>query len=193
MTIIWKMGIALAVVAVVAMVQPQCAFACSCRPPGPPAETLANATAVFSGRVTAVALPADTGGPLPVQVTFAVAQTWKGTNRSTIVVNTPASSASCGVDFVQGQEYLVYALENEGTLQTNLCSRTAPLGSAGEDLAVLGAGGAPVPSAGGAETPTNLPATGVQTYTLERQATIAGVALLIILFGAAIARRRSAA
>jgi hypothetical protein len=128
-----------------------------------------------------------------VQVTFAVAQSWKGGDRSTIVVNTPASSASCGVEFVQGQEYLVYALENEGTLQTNLCSRTAQLGAAGEDLAVLGAGSAPVPSAGGAETPTNLPTTGAQTYTFERQGTIAGVALLLILLGAAVARKRSAA
>jgi hypothetical protein len=125
-------------------------------------------------------------------VTFAVARNWKGSDQSTIVVNTPASSASCGVDFVQGLEYLVYASENEGILQTNLCSRTTQLGAASEDLAVLGAGSAPVPSAGGADAPTNLPATSAFPYTFQSRVTIAGVALLIIMLGAVLARRRNA-
>ncbi|CAA9356559.1 MAG: hypothetical protein AVDCRST_MAG93-7384 [uncultured Chloroflexia bacterium] len=39
-----------------------------------------------------------------MQVTSAVTPSWKGGDRSNFVVNTPASSASCRVEFVQGQE-----------------------------------------------------------------------------------------
>src|SRR4051794_7047671 len=114
--------------------------------------------AVFSGRVAALAGAVDAGGSDPVQVTFAIGKVWKGTDQPTIDVLTPASSASCGFEFVQGEEYLVYASESEGRLQTNLCSRTALLAMAGDDLAVLGPGSTPS-SADEAQTPTTLPAT----------------------------------
>ena len=192
MTITWRIAVALAVVTLVTAIQPACVFACSCRPPGSPAAALADATAVFAGRVTAISTPANSGGPDPTEVTFTVARSWKGADRSTMVLRTPASSASCGVDFVQGQEYLVYARDSEGRLETNLCSRTTQLGMAGEDLAVLGAGSAPAPSTGGAETPSTLPATGALTEPSRRHAAAAGAALLLILLGAGVTRQRSA-
>lgn len=188
MTMFWKLAVTLAVVAFVAAVQPTCVFACTCRRPGPPQEALTNATAVFSGRVTAIRAPADRGGPDPVEVTFAVTQGWKGADQPTVVVDTPGSSASCGVDFVEGEAYLVYASASEGRLQTNLCNRTTQLAMAGEDLAVLGAGSAPSPSTGGS-APTTLPATGNMAALQVQRTAAAGTALLVILLGAVVARR----
>ena len=131
-----------------------------------------------------------------MQVTFAISKVWKGTDQPTIEVLTSASSASCGFEFVQGEEYLVYASESEGRLQTNLCSRTALLAMAGDDLAVLGAGSTPS-SADEAETPTTLPATGGDTIRPYWQpALIAAGALMLIGLGAVVvrlARSRAAA
>ena len=189
MTMIWRMAVALVVVALVTAVRPACVFACECRPPGPPATALADATAVFSGRVMAFSAPVDRGGPHPADVTFTRTRTSKGAEESTIVIRTPASSASCGVDFVEGQEYLVYARESEGWLETTLCSRTTQIALAGEDLAMLGAGSAPALPAGGAEAPAALPATGALSgYRLYP--VIVGGALLVILLGALLVNRR---
>ena len=151
-----KLAITLALIALVITVYPTCVFACSCLPPGPPAAALADATAVFAGRVTAVAVPADRSGTSPLQVTFAVSRSWKGADRPTISVTTPSSSASCGVDFVDGQEYLVYARASEGVLQTNLCSRTSTLAAAGDDIAALRTGSTPSPSTSGGALPPTL-------------------------------------
>lgn len=192
MTLAWRIVVTLSVIAFVTAVQPTCVYACSCRPPGPPAEALANATAVFSGKVTALSAPADRGGSDPVQVTFAVTKGWKGADQSTIVILTPASSASCGVDFVEDQEYLVYASESEGRLQTNLCSRTTQLAMAGEDLAVLGAGTPPT-SGGGAAPPISMPATGGDLrWSNLQQLELAGGAVLVIVLGAVVKRRHAA-
>jgi hypothetical protein len=196
MNMFWKVVLTLAALAIACVINPACVFACSCLPPGPPADALASATAVFSGRVAALAGAVDAGGSDPVQVTFAISKVWKGTDQPTIEVLTPASSASCGFEFVRGEEYLVYASESEGRLQTNLCSRTALLAIAGDDLAVLGAGSTPS-SADEAQTPTTLPATGGDTLRSHWQpALIAAGALMLIALGAVvvrIARNRAAA
>ncbi len=124
-----------------------------------------------------------------MQATFAVTRVWKGINQPTVVVVTPASSASCGFAFVQGQEYLVYASEIEGQLQTILCSRTALITMAGEDLAALGAGSAPSP-ADEAGTPMTLPATGGDTLrTFGQPAVIATGALMLMVLGAVVVSR----
>jgi hypothetical protein len=163
-------------------------FACSCIQPPAPDEALANSTAVFAGQVTEVAAPGDRGGPDPVVVTFAVSRGWKGADKPTIVVNTSGSSASCGFEFVQGQEYLVYATENEGHLQTGLCSRTSLLASAANDLAVLGDG--TVPAGGGAETPVTLPDTGATANSYLVPAVLGGGLLLIVVMGSVMITRR---
>ena len=186
MTMFSRMAVAVVVVALVIAMQPTCVFACSCLPPGPPEDALADAAAVFSGRVTAVSAPADAGGSMPVQVTFAVARSWKGVDRPAIVVNTPASSASCGVNFEKGQEYLVYALRSEGRLETNLCSRTTQLGAAGADLAVLGAGSPP----GGAGMTPTLPAAGGDALSADQSLAMFAAGALLIVFGAGMLKRR---
>ena len=170
---LWRFLGGLAVVAVITASQPTCAFACSCIAPPPPAEALAAADAVFAGEVTAVSAPLESGAAT-INVTFAVTQRWKGPSDATLVVGTSGSSASCGVSFTTGQRYLVYASTSEGQLSTNLCSRTAPLDSAADDLAALGAG------QGGA-TPGSLPNTGGADAPV---APLVGASVMALLAGA---------
>jgi hypothetical protein len=130
-------------------------------------------------------------GADPVRVTFALTKTWKGANQANLEVITPASSASCGFEFVQGQEYLVYAQEAEGQLQTNLCSRTTQLAQAGADLTALGEGRAPAAVPDEAKPPTILPAAGDATQgSSQWLAPIAGGVLLLIVLAAVVVTRR---
>ncbi|HEX8681188.1 MAG TPA: hypothetical protein VF707_02670 [Ardenticatenaceae bacterium] len=145
-----KLGRLLVVVMLLATViaQPQAAFACSCMMPSPPEEALEQAAVVFAGQlVEAEAAPA--GGMVStadlIPYTFEVSQVWKGEVHSTITIGSAMSSASCGYEFAVGEEYIVYGFEGEGVLQTGLCTRTAPLASAEEDLTALGEGEIPSP------------------------------------------------
>lgn len=62
------------------------------------------------------------------------------------VVSLPAgdSFSMCGTPFMKDQSYLVYATGIAKRLQYMMCSRTAPLDKAGDDLNVLGKGRKPV-------------------------------------------------
>jgi hypothetical protein len=116
------------------------AYACSCIPPVPPAEALAQAGAVFSGEVLEVAQDG-----MHLRVRLQVGTVWKGAGERVVFVTTPASTASCGFPFEQGQEYQVYTTadaESNG-LQTNLCTRTKLVSEAAEDLQALGPGTEP--------------------------------------------------
>ena len=121
---------------------PPAAARCSCVPPGPPREALAQAEAVFAGRVVSVAAPRGEAHGDPdrphVAVRIVPTRRWKGAAADTVTVHTPPNSAVCGYAFETGREYLVYA-EGEDALRVYLCSRTAALADAGEDLAALGA------------------------------------------------------
>lgn len=113
------------------------AYACSCMMPGTPLEARDAAQTVFSGTVSALGR-----GPNGLIVTFDVDQVWKGPEGAQLSLTTADSSASCGYEFVQGEQYLVYGFAQDGQLSTGLCTRTAPLANAGEDLAALGDGAA---------------------------------------------------
>lgn len=151
------------------------AFACSCMMPGPPAEAAAQSEAVFSGTVSEVA-PGANG----VLVTFDVDNVWKGPSGPQLTLATASDSASCGYSFVAGEQYLVYANPQDGQLATGLCSRTAPIANAADDLAALGAGQAPNP---GVVPPTEVPAD--QPAPVEPAAPAAGLPLLPIALGVA--------
>jgi len=153
---------------------PCTAYACSCLPPGAPDVELNRSTAVFAGRVASIT-PVNRGGVGPqLQVGFDVSQSWKGPAAASIEVLTSESSASCGVTFTQGSEYVVYANDAEGFLNTSLCSRTRAVADADEDLAALGDASAALPAgvtgpvADGQirtdeqATPSTLPDVGVQ-------------------------------
>ena len=130
------------------------ASACKCIPTTPE-QGLERAGAVFSGRVVDVVeqSPAERRSPRSnedpnflngVKVTFEVSEVWKGNSERRLVVTTSDSSASCGYSFQEGQEYLVYASEEDAQLKTGLCSGTKRLSDARADLAVLGEGETPV-------------------------------------------------
>ena len=189
----WKVAGGLLLLALLTAVQADCVYACSCLPPGPPDQALGAWAAVFSGKVATIGRGQAAGPSDAVQVTFAVARVWKGPEEATIAVHTAGSSASCGVEFVAGQEYLVYAQTVEGRLEASLCSRTTQLTMAGEDLTVLGAGRAPASAPGGG-TSAPLPASGQTAAAWLPVAAVGGV-LLVIAVGTALVvvrRRRTA-
>jgi len=155
-----RLVLALIVAASFLIVDPNRAFACSCAPPGPPTDELAKSSAVFAGKVVALDVPTGLviSSADPVRVTFQVYTVWKGPVHNTLVVTTARGGASCGYEFKQGQEYLVYARGAETALAVSLCSRTRLLSAADEDLATLGAAIAltaesPDPSARGPSYP----------------------------------------
>lgn len=174
----WLVLLACAIAAL--MVQPNCAYACSCVAPGTPAEELAKSDAVFLGRVVDVKAPT---GPIDdssdvTMVTFETSQVWKGQITQTQTLTTPGSSASCGVTFTPGQEYVVYARVNEGVLTTTLCSRTQLASDATEDITAFGAGQAAQVNA---QIPAQLPSTGAA----ESGDVLRGMAAPLAAFGIA--------
>lgn len=139
------LAFALFALATATLLHPPGAYACSCVAPPPAGEARDEAVAVFSGTVSAVDTAASATG-LPVLVTFDLLESWKGPNGPQLTIGTSGSSASCGYEFVPGEQYLVYAFLQEGQFGTGLCTRTAPLADAGADLAALGSGAAPAPA-----------------------------------------------
>ncbi len=122
----------------------QKAYACSCMTPGTPQEELKDVDVVFMGKVTQVE---DTQQFEPQKsVSFIVEKAWKGLSKedfnSPLQIVTPGNSAMCGIDFTEGETYVVYAGTNSenGNLQAGLCSRTALASQATDDLAQLGDG-----------------------------------------------------
>jgi hypothetical protein len=102
------------------------------------AEGLSSSHAVFTGEVTAIEPNQATrfGG---LEVTFRVQQLWKGEPQAEIKVRTAGSSAACGYTFAKGSSYLVYAVRDDADpLRVSLCSRTAPIENAKDDLRFLG-------------------------------------------------------
>ncbi len=123
------------------------AHACSCASPPDPLTARDHSNAVFTGTVLAVNEVTDWSEFMPftkpihkqVEVILEVQSIWKGITASQVRVITESNSASCGVDFQLGKNYLVYASFHEGSeLYTHLCTRTAEVANAGEDLHALG-------------------------------------------------------
>ncbi len=172
--IIRRLWIALALLVVLgagALQQPRAAYACSCMAPPPPSEARDSAVAVFAGTVAGIAPNGPNGTSL--LVTFDLQQSWKGPEGRQLTIATGADSAGCGVSFTQGEEYLVYGFAQEGQIWTSLCSRTAPLANAGDDLAALGAGN----QVDGAAAPVTTSTMGIPWLPLA----IGGVGVLLLI------------
>ena len=120
------------------------AAACTCVESPPPAEALEQADLVFTGTVTKVeTIDTGRGGRTfpQVAVRFDVDDVYKGRSGAKTVIETAESSAACGYTFEEGVTYLVYAFdpsEASGAPTTSLCTRTAPIDQAGEDLDAFG-------------------------------------------------------
>lgn len=73
------------------------------------------------------------------EIYFEVSEYFRGEKKdSRVTVYSSESSASCGYLFKRGETYLVYAGRGDsGRLGTGLCSRTAPISEATEDLRYL--------------------------------------------------------
>lgn len=121
------------------------ANACSCIPPAPPQESLKQAVAVFTGKVVSIKNPQGIfeSSLDPIKVTFEIREIWKGVEGKTLSLTTAQSSASCGVSFEQGKDYIVYAHEGKEGLEASLCSRTTEIANASEDVEALGVGAQP--------------------------------------------------
>jgi len=129
--------------------KPSTAAACSCVQPPGPKDAAQNSTAVFEGRVTRIDDPQ--GEP---KVHFKMVRSFKGPSSESIEVRTANSSAACGYGFEEGQSYLVYANDFEGTLSASLCSRTRLITEATEDLNELGLGVTPFDPGPGSDQKT---------------------------------------
>jgi hypothetical protein len=117
------------------------AFACTCDESSPTgrveqsvSEALADAEAVFAGKVVAIYKRTR-----PVRVVFMVDRSWKGNVPSRVVISTGRGDGDCGYRFVSGRRYLVYAgsalLTRWGT---SICRRTGSLSDLAGDLRILG-------------------------------------------------------
>ncbi len=96
---------------------------------------------MFSGEVTQISGP-DSDDYLEVRID--VTTSWKGVDHQAMRVGTSAYGDACGYSFSEGGEYLIYASDNDARIGpdviTGVCSRTAPLAGADDDLQVLGTG-----------------------------------------------------
>lgn len=138
-----SLAFAFVLAAILALATPQTARACSCIENPPPAEALEGADYVFTGTVTMVKTsnPAPGGQSFPkATVKLDVQSVYKGNVGAKFSVETAESSAACGFTFAEGESYIVYAYGGDGggKPSTSLCSRTAALGDAAEDLEALG-------------------------------------------------------
>ena len=132
-------------------------YACKCAEPGTPSEELEKFSAVFSGRVVSVQHSYDPNATSVspedrTTVGFEVNTVWKGLVREEIDITTPPTGGSCGFNFIEWEEYIVYAYDSgyaDGGYTVGICSRTALLDQAQADIDALGEGNAPQDESGG--------------------------------------------
>ena len=128
-------------------IAPTKSYTCSCAAPGPVQDELERSDAVFKGEVIGV-VDAKENSTLqssadPIAFIIKVDEIWKGIDQTEVVIYTERDSASCGFNFIEGHEYLIYASKSEGDLHVSLCSRTTDLTSAAADIDILGKGTEP--------------------------------------------------
>jgi hypothetical protein len=101
---------------------------------------LGESKAVFSGKVIEehARLVGTTLKVGYVTTTIKVEHWWKGGTSEEIVL--VGWRSSCDFAFTLGKEYLVFAHEHEGKLQTHACSRNQNLDEAEAELKALGKG-----------------------------------------------------
>ena len=109
---------------------------CSCIPNPPPLAALEDADFVFSGLVTDIDTNHEEAYPR-LDVNMVTMQIWKGNIESKVVIETANNSAACGFPFEERKNYIVYGYVHQGRMNASLCSRTALLSNAEEDLREL--------------------------------------------------------
>lgn len=188
-----KRALATAMVAsglLVLSAQPCWACTCAAQPPKALAD---NADVIFTGRVIEAEDPFRFSGPR-VQAELAVEVLYKGQVGNEVLVETyPGGSAACGLEFVEGKRFTVFAFLNErGRLETNVCSAST---SGSIDPARFGLSRAA--PGGGRGSPGGTPGTAVTqpdpaAFWLPVGALAGAVAVIGVGVGLAIRSRRSA-
>jgi len=127
---------------------PSITSACSCAELPSVKDEFERSKAVFSGKVVAIKEKRSFTGYTTQSVLFDVTSTWKGVDQSQMIITTGQGGGDCGIDFTEGEEYLVYANDSNmygaESLVTIICDRTDALSSLQEDLEVLGEGQPPI-------------------------------------------------
>lgn len=117
------------------------ALACSCIAPSHPLEAVDSSNAVFIWTVNKIETTTRTTEYWDIEenkVEFNVLYNVKWTEWATQEITTARDSATCGFDFEEWKDYIVYAYEvSENKLWVSLCSRTALLENATEDIQSL--------------------------------------------------------
>ena len=141
----------ISVVAIGCLIFPSRALACSCAPPPPVAEHLADADAVFLGELVDeepdfqpvyplffLLFPSPNYRPPDRALTFRVIASWKGVTGTEVGLATYAGGQSCGFFGEIGEEYLLYARTDPdpSKLWVSLCSFEREE-TAASDIAVL--------------------------------------------------------
>ncbi|WP_421102586.1 hypothetical protein ACOKXV_06575 [Sporosarcina psychrophila] len=121
--------------------------ACSCVMKPSVDKGYSRSQAVFSGEVIGIKDNNGLLGRRGKTVQFNVKETWKGINETEVAIATGSSDGDCGIAFVVGEEYLVYArlsdMYGDESLTSIICDPTTELGNAAEDIAILGHGQVP--------------------------------------------------
>lgn len=117
------------------------AAACSCADAGSPCQLMTTRTPIFVGKVLE---QVPTGGGSPrarathaFRVSVSEGLSGRVAAGSTITVTTASDSGSCGYGFHVGEEYLIYAYEEDGSLWVDQCSRTETLANSAEERSLL--------------------------------------------------------
>lgn len=140
------------------LLYPKPILACSCIIDSPE-KMFVEADAIFIGTVTAIIAPSRVPNydnlveiyynfvpPLPnvhfdefdsQRVMFKVETSWKGIDKPYTIIRTGEGHGNCGYNFIQGNQYVVYGYGRNGNLATGICSRTAEISRATEDLDYL--------------------------------------------------------
>jgi hypothetical protein len=105
----------------------------------PPCQAYWQASAVFAGQVVGVSrVKVKEGGGSYDQRSFrfAVERAYRGVQGDFVEVQTGLGGGDCGYHFEMGERYLVYgyARKDGDPISTGICTRTAPLAGASEDL-----------------------------------------------------------
>jgi hypothetical protein len=117
--------------------------ACSCMGPGKPCEAFWRAESVFIGTVASIDQEMVTDKwsdrPYPRRVvSFDAVTVTRGPSDQPMRVRTGFGGGDCGYTFNVGQSYVVYThRDSDGRLATSICTRTAPLERAVDDLSFI--------------------------------------------------------
>jgi hypothetical protein len=103
-------------------------------------DSKAEADAVFVGKVVSIQNAEGADQMKPSYITLKVIRSWKGVETKQIKIVTVANGGMCGVNFVVGKDFIIYAHQGAetSTLGASLCSRTQMIRTKSDDEKYLG-------------------------------------------------------